>query len=88
MASESWLKPGNTEKDHERFAEAMMMCQHGGAFCAQDGFCHYDGDCFRSARSAAREAARHVRAITTQSAAVQGWVNDAANWLDAQSRTP
>lgn len=26
------------------FAEAAIRCQHAGAYCMQDGFCHY-GDC-------------------------------------------
>jgi len=38
---ESWLKSEVPEK----FAEAMMKCQHLGAYCGQDGFCHF-GDCF------------------------------------------
>lgn len=38
---ESWLK-----MDPEHFAAAMMRCQHAGAYCAEDGFCHFDGDCF------------------------------------------
>ena len=49
-AFESWLVPkGNDDVDHERFAKAMMKCQHGGGHCAQDGFCHHDGDCFKAA---------------------------------------
>ena len=24
-----------------------MLCQHAGAFCWADGFCHYEGKCFR-----------------------------------------
>lgn len=83
---ESWLKGGDTDADHEHFAAAMMRCQHGGAFCAHDGICHYDGDCFRSAKQASREAAQRIRAITVESAAVQGWINDAADWLESQAK--
>lgn len=49
-AREEWLRPsGDTDLDHERFAKAMMKCQHGGGYCASDGFCHHDGDCFKTA---------------------------------------
>lgn len=78
---EIWLKGGTTDLDHERFAAAMMRCQHGGGYCGQDGVCHHDGDCFRSARQAARQAAARIRAITVDSAEVQGWINDAAAWV-------
>lgn len=78
---EQWLRGGDSEDDHSRFAAAMMKCQHAGAFCAEDGFCHHDGDCFRSAGQAARQAANRIRAITVASEAVQGWINDAADWV-------
>ena len=49
-ACEAWLTPkSDTEMDHDRFGKAMMKCQHAGAFCAADGFCHFNGDCFKSA---------------------------------------
>lgn len=32
--------------NHETFAQAAMQCQHLGAFCIQDGYCHFNGDCF------------------------------------------
>lgn len=52
-ACEAWLKPiGDTELHHERFGKAMVKCRHSGAFCAQDGFCHFDGDCFKTAEPA------------------------------------
>lgn len=78
---ESWLQGGDTELHHDRFAAAMMLCQHGGAYCGQDGVCHHDGDCFRSTRQAARQAAARIRAITVDSPEVQGWINDAAAWV-------
>lgn len=43
MVAESWLKSENPE----RFAKAMLKCQHSGAFCAQDGYCHFEGSCFK-----------------------------------------
>ena len=87
MTSESWLNP-KTDEDisHERFAKAMMKCQHAGAYCASDGFCHYGGDCFRSAKSSAKEAARMIRDISTESAVVQGWLNDAASYIERSAR--
>lgn len=78
---ESWLRGGSTELDHDRFAAAIMKCQHGGGYCAHDGVCHYDGDCFRSAKQAAQQAVARIRAITADSPAVQGWINDAADWV-------
>lgn len=41
----SWLR----SEDPYKFAAAMSKCRHNGAFCAQDGFCHY-GDCFSKKR--------------------------------------
>lgn len=38
---EAWLRGTD-----EQWAEAMMRCQHPAGFCGQDGFCHFDGDCF------------------------------------------
>ncbi|GGA64824.1 hypothetical protein [Pelagibacterium lentulum] len=50
---EKWLAPeGDTDADHERFAKAMMKCQNASGTCASDGFCHYDGDCFKAASDA------------------------------------
>ena len=40
---ESWLR----SEDSRRFAEAMVRCQGAGTFCWADGFCHYEGACFR-----------------------------------------
>lgn len=52
-ACEAWLWPAaNTDLHHGRFAKAMMKCQHAGAYCAADGFCHYDGGCFKTAEPA------------------------------------
>jgi len=49
-ACEAWLRPiADTDLHHDRFAKAMMKCQHAGGFCAADGFCHFDGDCFKTA---------------------------------------
>lgn len=49
-ASEGWLRPlANTDLHHERFGKAMAKCQHAGAYCASDGFCHYEGACFKTA---------------------------------------
>lgn len=31
-----------------------MLCRHNGAFCAQDGFCHMDGACFRTEKDETR----------------------------------
>lgn len=40
-AQESWLESDNPKE----FAEAMLVCEHAGGHCGQDGFCHY-GNCF------------------------------------------
>lgn len=50
LAREEWLRPvADLDLHHERFAKAMMKCQHAGGHCAEDGFCHFDGDCFKTA---------------------------------------
>ena len=44
---ESWLG----SDDSERFAAAMMKCEHGDpSFCSQDEACNRGGECFRSER--------------------------------------
>ena len=49
-ACEAWLVPkADIDLHHERFAKVMMKCQHAGAYCAADGFCHFDGECFKTA---------------------------------------
>lgn len=40
---ESWLR----SNDPEKFAAAMMRCGHPAAYCAQDGYCHCGGKCFK-----------------------------------------
>lgn len=62
-ASERWLVPlANTALHHERFANAMMKCRHAGGYCAEDGFCHYDGDCFKTASPAVEARIEEVEA--------------------------
>lgn len=55
--TEDWLR----SPDHNRFAEAATLCQHAGAFCIGDRFCHFDGTCFRSDRQAMRKAVTVIR---------------------------
>lgn len=81
-AFEKWLD----SDDPHKFASAMMKCQHYGAFCSSDGFCHFNGDCFRSAKSSAREAVNEIRRISTDSPLVRGWLNDAVNFILSESR--
>lgn len=62
-AYEKWLSPeGDTDADHERFAKAMMKCQHAVGHCAQDGFCHHDGDCFKAASDPIEEEIEELEA--------------------------
>jgi hypothetical protein len=47
---EAWLRPvADLDLHHERFGKAMMKCQHAAGYCAEDGFCHLDGECFKTA---------------------------------------
>lgn len=49
-ACEAWLRPvAGLDLHHERFAKAMSKCRHAGGHCAEDGLCHLDGDCFKTA---------------------------------------
>lgn len=49
-ACEAWLRPvADTDLHHERFGKAMGKCQNASGECASDGFCHFDGDCFKTA---------------------------------------
>lgn len=58
MVRESWLAHDNL--DHEKFAAAAMLCESGSGSCVQDGFCHYDGQCFRRGRAAMSAACRAI----------------------------
>lgn len=82
--TQRWLR----SDDPEKFAQAMLKCQHHAAYCAQDGMCHLGGDCFRSAKSSKNEAVRMIRNISStdmeDSAMVRAWLNDAADWLANQ----
>lgn len=55
-AVEAWL----SSDVPERFAEAAIKCQHAGGFCMDDGFCHFDGQCFRSDWAAMTAACRAI----------------------------
>lgn len=83
--AERWL----SGDDDDKFAAAMLKCQHPAGFCASDGTCYFGGDCFRSAYSARKEAIRKIQMIsvedTEESAMVRGWLNEAATWLEQQS---
>lgn len=41
-ACEAWLRSSN----HEKWAEAMVICESAAAQCGADGYCHYGGLCF------------------------------------------
>jgi len=79
---EAWLSGGDTEDDHWRFGLAMSKCQDASGSCASTGSCTFGGDCFHSARSGAREAASLIRSLGSESASVQSWLNDAADWVE------
>lgn len=57
MTREVWLK----SQDHEKAARAAVKCQHAGALCMQDGFCHYGGECFRTGNSAMVRACEAIQ---------------------------
>ena len=44
VSKEADLKSRNSEK----YGDAVSKCQHAGAYCIEDGYCHYDGDCFKN----------------------------------------
>ena len=44
VSKEADLKSRNNEK----YGDAVSKCQHAGAYCIEDGYCHYDGDCFKN----------------------------------------
>ena len=68
---ESWLRGD----DHDRFAAAIMRCQHGDpSACSSSGRCYY-GDCFRRPRAAEKDERlesleRRVKAL--EDAAMRG----------------
>ena len=61
MAHEKYLALDN--EDHEKFAEAMMLCQNANGWCVRAGRCFYDGDCFRTDVSTYSQAARAIRIL-------------------------
>jgi len=56
MVSEKWLKSDN----HDKFAAAAILCEAGNGFCVQDGYCHFDGQCFRRGRAVVVAACRAI----------------------------
>jgi len=58
MARETWLK----SEDPEKFAAAAIKCEHAGGYCMSDGFCHFDGVCFRTDRAAMTKARQVIEA--------------------------
>lgn len=86
VPKESWLAGGDTDDDHWRFGIAMSKCQDASGSCASKGECTFGGDCFRSASSAAREAASLIKSISSDSHEVTGWLNDAAEWLNKRAK--
>jgi hypothetical protein len=61
VASESWLAIDN--EDHDKFAEAMLLCQDASGSCMRTGQCAYEGDCFRTDFATYRKAAREIRQL-------------------------
>ncbi len=81
MSHEAWLK----SPDHEKFAAAAVKCQHAGAFCIQDGFCHNDGECFRSNLAALNAAIRAIQtAAENEPHDIAINMLDAVKWLRSQ----
>ena len=79
---EWWLRGGETDEDPDRFGLAMVLCQDASGSCASTGSCTFGGDCFRSARGAAKEAAQMIRTLSSESQEVTGWLNSAAEFID------
>ena len=78
---EAWLKSA----DHEKFAKAAVKCQNPLGLCMSDGYCHYDGECFRSNFAALMGAIRAIeRAAAEQPRDIRVNMTDAVKWLRDQ----
>lgn len=83
-AVEQWLK----SDDDEKFAEAAIRCQHAGGFCLSDGYCHYDGTCFRSDYMALKMAARRISDLAAdQPKDIGDAMRGAVDWLNAEANS-
>lgn len=81
MAREAWLR----SEDHEKFASAAVKCEHPYALCMSDGYCHYDGECFRSNLAALKAACRAIEAAAAdQPGDIAVNMIDAVKWLKEQ----
>jgi hypothetical protein len=79
MSRESWLR----SDDSDKFAEAAVKCQHAGGFCLDDGFCHFEGICFRTGYSAMRRACKLIElAASTEPKDIASELRLAAQLLD------
>lgn len=85
MASEKWLALDN--EDHDKFAEAMLLCQNASGWCVSAGRCFYDGDCFRTDVSAYGDAARAIRKLAEdKSGLLRAALLEAASHMDTMKQ--
>lgn len=52
--------------NHETWANAMVRCQHAGAFCGADGYCHNEGNCFVDQELTREQAILEIDQLTQQ----------------------
>lgn len=85
MAHEKYLALDN--EDHDKFAEAMMLCQNASGWCVHAGRCFYEGDCFRTDVSAYSDAARRIRKLAeSESGMLRSALMEAASHMDTMKQ--
>jgi hypothetical protein len=85
MAHESWL--ALDQPDHDKFGEAMLLCQDASGWCVRNGRCFYDGDCFHGGFATYRKAAREIRHLADEhSGAVGQALREAAEHMETMAR--
>lgn len=79
-AREEWLK----SEDPDEYAAAMVLCQHAGGYCSQDGFCHFEGSCFQPNEIGYREALKKLNGLIAEEEDVQvrTWLAQARNSIE------
>lgn len=80
--TEAWLR----SEDHQKWADAMTICQSGAPWeCAENGKCQFGG-CFTTEGQAKASARRMISRLSSENEAVKAQLDRAVVFLGGRSR--